>query len=226
MATSYQNLSQIKSLNGLVIKVAAAALLVAGLVIGTVSAAPNKNKTYSATVNGNKLQCFSGTNIYGGFCEIVNGKTVSIDTTEDGNMGSYGGVYIENSNLGGKLLSDVNKLSFSYEGTGASGGSPRFSIPIDEDNDGKYEAFAFADSTGCTDGTAEKGTVDVINDATCTVTYGEDTYENWAEFVVANPEYRIAKDAITFVIVDSADSKFSLSNVQLGKGPAKPAVKR
>jgi len=199
------------------------ALLTAAAIAGSVAA--SSTRSFSANVNGNKLQCFSGTGdnpeIYGGDCSF-DGNVAVIVTTDHGADGSYGGVFIQNSNLGGKLLADVNKLAFSYDGAGAAGGSPRLSIPIDNNNDGKWDAFAFVDTQGCNDGDVNKGTLDVINDATCTVSYNNTQYDNWAAFEQANPSLRIAKDAVTFVIVDQPGS-FKISNVQLGKGPAKPA---
>ncbi len=46
------------------------------------------------------------------------------------------------------------------------------------------------------------------------------SYENWAAFAAANPTYRIAKDRLTFIIVDARDT-FDITNVQLGKATAK-----
>lgn len=45
------------------------------------------------------------------------------------------------------------------------------------------------------------------------------SYENWAAFAAANPTYRIAKDRLTFIIVD-ARGTFDITNVQLGKATA------
>lgn len=47
-------------------------------------------------------------------------------------------------------------------------------------------------------------------------------YANWDAFASANPTYRIASDALTFVIVDQP-GLFEVTHVRLGKGPAKPA---
>jgi opacity protein-like surface antigen len=180
----------------------------------------------AAPTKGNKLQCFSGSTdfpgLYHGTCSFQGNAAVlnTVDNDADPNN-AYAGVYIENSNLGGKLLSDVNKLSFSYSGTGATGGSPRISIPIDENGDGTTEGYAFIDTLGCNDGDPNTGTLDAINDPTCAVTYDGVTYPNWAAFVAANPTYRVADDALPFVIIDQPGT-FTITNVQLGKGPAKP----
>ena len=178
-----------------------------------------------AATKGNKLQCFSGTTdddaLYNGTCTLI--QNGAILDTNDGDLdpnNNYAGVYIQNSNLGGKLLSDVGQLGFAYVGDEAVGGSPRLSIPIDEDGDGDTEAYAFIDTLGCNDGDAESGTLDAINDSTCTVAYGPAIYENWAAFVEANPTYRIADDAVTFVILDQP-GEFTITDVRLGRGPAK-----
>jgi hypothetical protein len=196
-------------------KLVLGASVLAALVLTTVSFAGNEN--------GNKLQCFDGTTDGGfnGTCELTAGGAV-LDTTDgdDNPNNAYAGVYIQNSNLDGKLIGDVNKLAFSYSGSGAAGGSPRISIPIDEDGDGTTEAYAFVDTQGCNDGSANSGTLDAINDATCIVAY-DSLYDNWAAFVAANPTYRVA-DALAFVIVDQPGD-FTISNVQLGKGPARAA---
>jgi hypothetical protein len=174
--------------------------------------------------NGNKLQCFDGTTDGGfnGVCTLTaDGATLNtIDGDADPNN-NYAGVYIQNSNLDDRLVSHVQNLSFTYDGSGAAGGSPRFSIPIDEDGDGTTEAYAFVDTLGCNDGSANSGTLDVIHDATCLVAYGATVYASWDAFASANPTYRIAGDALTFVIADQP-GLFDLSNVRLGKGPAKP----
>ena len=111
-------------------------------------------------------------------------------------------------------------MSFSYEGSDVAVGSPRLSIPIDTDGNASWDDFAFIDTIGCNDGSAETGTLDAINDPTCTVNFGSTAYPNWAAFVEANPTYRIADDALSFVIVDQPGD-FTITNVQLGKGPAK-----
>jgi hypothetical protein len=197
-------------------KLVLCASVLAALVVTTVSMAGN--------ANGNKLQCFQGMGDgFGSNGTCLLGEAGAVINTTDGDENpnnNYAGVYIQNSNLDGKLIGDVNKLAFSYSGSGAAGGSPRISIPIDEDGDGTTEAYAFIDTGGCNDGDANSGTLDAINDASCTVAYGS-LYENWAAFVAANPTYRIA-DALAFVIVDQP-GMFTISNVQLGRGPARAA---
>ncbi|MEO5575973.1 MAG: hypothetical protein ABIR67_11065 [Gaiellaceae bacterium] len=95
----------------------------------------------AASTNGNKLQCFQGTDDgFGGTCVLTeSGATIDTRDGDANPNNAYAGVYIANSNLDGKLLSEVNKLAFSYTGAGTAGGSPRISVPIDEDGDGTTE---------------------------------------------------------------------------------------
>jgi hypothetical protein len=177
----------------------------------------------AAPGSGNRLYCFSGSEDGGanGTCTLTADGAV-IDTTDgDTNPNNnYAGVYVGNSKLEGRLIGDVGKLSFSYSGGPVVGGSPRFSIPIDEGGDGTTEGYAFADASGCNDGGATNGgTVDVINDESCLASYGGVTYSNWAAFVAANPTYRIASDAVTFIIVDQPGD-FTITNVELRQKPA------
>jgi hypothetical protein len=173
----------------------------------------------NGATSGNKLQCFSGTTdggFYGGTCTLGNNGAV-INTTDGNPNGSYGGVYVQNTNVGGKALADVNKLSFSYSGAIATGGSPRFSIPIDDNGDGVTDGYLFADTGACNNGDAAVGTLDMINDPTCTMYYKAGVYANWAAFITTG--FKISGD-IPFVIVDQP-GVFSITNVQIGRGAAK-----
>lgn len=191
-------------------------------IAGMANAAPSEQ----STVSGNKLQCFSGTadGGYNGTCTLVDDGAILDNNDGDADpSNNYSGVYLDNSNLAGKKLSTVNKLAFDYEaadGTTASGGSPRLSIPIDEDGDGAWDGFAFVDTLGCNDGDPNEGTLDAINDDSCLIWYGVASYENWDDFAESNPGYRIASDTIAFVIADQP-GEWTITNVQLGKGPAK-----
>ena len=180
---------------------------------------------FAGSENGNKLQCFDGTTDGGfnGTCTLTSDGAV-LDTTDgDANPNNaYAGVYLQNTNLDGRRLSQVHNLGFSYDGTGAAGGSPRLSIPIDEDGDGTTDAYAFVDTLGCNDGSPNQGVLDATNDPTCLVAFGAVVYPNWDAFAAANPSYRIATDALSFLIVDQPGD-FTVADVRLGKGPAKPA---
>ncbi len=179
----------------------------------------------AAAPEGNKIQCFSGTQDtadnagygpYGGTCTQLSPNRAFLDTspcTEPN--GCYAGVYLPNQEINGKLIGDVEKLSFNYNGFGASGGSPRLSIPIDTDGDGDTEFFAFVDVLGCNDGSTTRGKLDVINDPTCTIQAGSETFPNYAAFVAAHPTYKIAMDNYAFVVQDQP-GEFTIWNVQIG----------
>lgn len=127
--------------------------------------------------------------------------------TKDGNTytivndaGEYAGVYVKPQrpvkNQRGSLLADAD-FSFSHSGD-TTGGSPRFSIPVDEDGNGTTEAYAFIDANGC--GNTGVVSTDASN---CVVYYGASAYANWDAFAAAQPAYRIS-EAIPFVIADQA----------------------
>ena len=170
----------------------------------------------------NPLLCFDGPSdgtIYGGDCTINPGGTSATLNTADGDPdGSYAGVYYASSNISGDLVGTVTGLSFTYSCTSTAatcvtGGSPRMSIPIDTNNNGTTESYAFIDAANCGK-TFPSGTVD----QTCPVFFGSTLYANWAAFATANPTYRIGNDdAIPFVIADQPFLGI-VSNVQLGQG--------
>lgn len=169
----------------------------------------------------NPLLCFDGPSeetIYGGDCTINPGGTSATLNTADGDPdGSYAGVYYASSNLSGDLVGTVTGLSFAYSCTSSAttcvtGGSPRMSIPIDTNDNGTTESYAFIDAANCGK-TFPSGTVD----QTCPVFFGSTLYTNWAAFALANPTYRIATDAVAFVIADQP-FRGIISNVQLGQG--------
>jgi hypothetical protein len=86
------------------------------------------------------------------------------------------------------------------------------SIPIDTDGNGSWNSFAFIDAANCGQAGATTGTVDL----TCPVFFGSTLYANWAAFASTNPTYRIATDAVAFVIADQP-FRGTVSNVQLGQ---------
>ena len=170
----------------------------------------------------NPLLCFSGTTdgtTYGGVCTInAGGTSATLNTTDGDPDGSYAGVYYASSNISGDLIGTVAGLSFTYSCTATTncvtGGSPRMSIPIDTNNNGTTESYAFIDANNCGLTAAQTGTVTQA----CPVFFGGTLYANWAAFVVANPTYRIGNDdALPFVIADQP-FRGVISNVQLGQG--------
>jgi len=170
--------------------------------------------------NGNKLQCFSGTTdggIYGGTCTVTKTGVATLDNTDGNTNGDYSGVYLQNSNLDGKKLNTVNQLAFDYTGT-PTNGSPRISLPLDTNGDGATDVYAFISAYWCNDGA---GHVDAINDPTCMIFVGSQItgYANWKAFLAAYPTATVGADALPFIIADDVGS-WTVSNVQLGKGPA------
>ena len=178
----------------------------------------------SPAAAANPLLCFDGPSeltIYGGDCTLnSSGTGATLDNTGGDPDGSYSGVYFASSSASGKLLADVSDLSFSYTGT-ATAGSPRISLPIDTDNDGTWEFYAFIGAIYCNDGA---GHVDVMHDATCTIFYEGNTTgdANWAAFVVAHPTWRVSSD-VPFIVADDA-GLWTVSNVHLGATDIKTAT--
>lgn len=195
-----------KKLSYITLAALAAVLFTAGTASAATSTAPGQNK----------LLCFDGTTDggFGGTCTLKgNGAKgpATLDNTDGNANGSYSGVFVENSNLNGSLLKDAKQLSFSYTGT-ATAGSPRFSLAIDTDGDADTDMFAFVSAFHCSDGA---GLVDAINDPTCTVFVGSESFPNWAALVAAHPTWRFADD-FSFVIADDA-GLWTVSGVKLGK---------
>jgi len=132
-----------------------------------------------------KLRCFTGG---GGKCSVTaTGAKLTVG------VGGWAGVYYKNTAVGGLAIGNVQQMSFTYTGGPLAGGSPRFSIPIDETVDATTApAYAFI-SNGCVP--------PVVDALVCDVNYKNQTHTGWAAFAAANPGYRMSHD-IPFVIVD------------------------
>ena len=167
---------------------------------------------------GDKILCFDGTTDGGfnGVCKLTaRGADLNTFDGDDNPNNNYAGVFPKKNRLAGVKLSKVKELSFSYAGGPPTGGSPRFSIAIDADGDGTLDAFAFVDVNGCNDGDGFVGTLDVIHDQTCTISYATETHSNWAAFAAAHPTARIARDQVTFAI-DDQPGHYLLFKVRFG----------
>jgi hypothetical protein len=170
----------------------------------------------------NKLLCFDGTSdggIYAGTCTLLSkgAKGTAVLDNDGGDVdGEYSGVYVLYSNVYGMSLFAITQLSFQYTGT-ATAGSPRYSIPIDTNNDGLTDFWAFISAYYCNNGA---GLVDAINDATCTIYVSNDplvSYANWAAFVAAYPGAEVAlTDNYIFIVADDA-GYWTVNNVKFGK---------
>ena len=193
----------------------------ANLDVGTLATSP----MHDPKVVGSKLQCFSGTTDggpFGGTCRrtpLANRDLAELFTLDGDPDGSYAGVWAVPVNIRGKRLGDVQELRFSYAGGPPTGGSPRWSVAIDENANGRHdhdpfdpnsEQYAFADVNACNDGDGFVGTEDAEDDGTCQWFYKAESFANWDAFAGAHPTYRIARlfaDGSTgfvpaFVIID------------------------
>lgn len=174
----------------------------------------------AGNANGNKVQCFSGTTDgapYGGTCTLASDGSAVLTNHVLGL--DYAGLYLQNTNLDGKLLANVNQLGFAYSGTPGAG-APRISLPVDTNGNGSTELWLYVAAFYCNDGA---GAVDALADATCTLWLSDGTsYANWAALVAAHPAWRVADDNLSFVIADEPGS-WTVSNVRLGRGPARGA---
>jgi hypothetical protein len=178
--------------------------------------------TAAAANASSQLLCFDGTTdtangdtggaVYGGVCtRTSNGAT--LNNLVQGKDGAYSGVYYQTSSLNGQTLGQVTQLSFNYTGV-ATAGSPRISLPIDVTGDGTTDLYAFIGAYYCNNGA---GLVDAINDSTCQIFVGAESFANWAALVAAHPTWHVG--AIPFVIADDA-GLWTVSNVHLGEASA------
>ena len=163
----------------------------------------------AGSANGNHLSCFDG---FGGTCTLTEGGAVLDNAT-----GGFSGTYLQNSNLDGKRLGDVNRLAYRYAGDAPGAGAPRISLPIDTGS-GTTAFYAFVASFYCNDGA---GLTDALNDPSCTIFAGSESFANWAALLAAHPDWRVGPD-LPFVIADETGT-WTVSDVQLGKGSAKGA---
>jgi hypothetical protein len=144
-----------------------------------------------------KLTCFSD----GSATCTTSGTSATLGV----GTAQYAGVYYKNTAVGNTPIGDVAALSFAYTGGPLAGGSPRFSIPIDESAGATTApAYAFI-SNGCA-----AGTVDAF---VCQVDYKGVTYNGWEAFAAAlgNQNFVLSND-IPFVIVDQPGN-FVISKV-------------
>ena len=195
----------------LTVGLAAATLITSACSESLPTATADLEPSYAASSapGQNKLRCFSGTTDggpYGGKCRLINGGRggVLLDNTDGDPDGSYSGAYILNNGLSGQALSNVTDLSFEYTGV-AGAGAPRISLPISEGG------YAFLAAYYCNDGS---GLADFINDPTCTIWYGANSYDNWAAFVAAHSTASVGS-ALPFIIADEVGS-WTISDVNFG----------
>jgi hypothetical protein len=142
-----------------------------------------------------KLTCFSD----GSATCTTSGTSATLAVA----AGQYAGVYYKNTAVGNTPIGEVAAMSFAYTGAPLAGGSPRFSIPIDEVAGAtSAPAYAFI-SNGCP--------ADQVDAFQCEVNYKASTYANWTAFAAANAAFVLSND-VPFVIVDQ-QGNFVISKV-------------
>ncbi len=173
----------------------------------------------------NKLQCFDGTTDggFGGTCTLNSSGAkgpATLDLSSSNPNGDYAGVYTLDSTMYGALLTSLTQLSYHYTGTIApQPGDLSYNIPIDTNADGSTEFYAFVDAFYCP---GVDGVVDIINDPACGIWEGGVTFRaNWAAFLDANPDAKVATDNYVFVIAERTPSEpsatWTVNNVKFGK---------
>ena len=146
--------------------------------------------------------------------------------TSDGTTATFStgaGVYLTAYNgksFYSKLTSQVTTLQNNVGGS-PLGIDPRWSIPIDSQNDGDTDVWAFVSFQDCNNGA---GLVDVIHDSTCTIYRSviggaTESFANWAAMVAAYPNDRISYADYAFIIADGsgAAGTWTVTNVKVGK---------
>jgi len=173
----------------------------------------------------NKLQCFDGTTDggFGGICTLNSSGAkgpATLDLSSSNPNGDYAGVYTLESNMYGALLTGLTQLSYHYTGTVApQPGNLSYNIPIDTNDDGVTDFYAFVDAFYCP---GVDGVVDIIHDPACGIYEGGVTFRaNWADFLAANPDAEVATDNYVFVIAERTPSEpsatWTVNNVKFGK---------
>lgn len=161
----------------------------------------------TATAPGlHKLTCFDGTTDggFGGTCLLnSNGASGSatLILTSTNPSGDYAGAYVANTHLDGQMLSSVTMLGYRY--TGIKTPTPTelsLNLPIDTNDDGVRDFYAFIDAAYCGGAT---GYVNIVHDANCGIYAGSTVfYANWAEFVAAYPGAKVTRGELPFIIAE------------------------
>jgi hypothetical protein len=123
----------------------------------------------------------------------VQGNTAALLTVP---TGGWAGVYMKSDPTRGQALEDVD---FTFKWTGAmSGGSPRWSVAVDENADGDTDGYAFIDA-------ANAGGVSPVTTTSAFVPlwYKDVRYDNWDAFYTANGGFQTSMDP-SFIIADAA----------------------
>jgi hypothetical protein len=168
--------------------------------------------TASATIAAPSLEKFGTGEV------TISGGTVTITNTivNDPVWGvgpSYGGVYLKSRSLSSKLA-DV-EVSFRTTGD-ETGGSPRFSIPIDDRDSATSDTYAFIDAPNCATDivSTERADCPVFLNSYFAPSVGS-YYPNWDAFVAANPTFRVQPGGIPFITADGAVGTYVVTDIVL-----------
>jgi hypothetical protein len=174
-----------------------AVLAFGGLAASSASAAP--------APQSNSVTCFdANSDGYGGGACTRQGNKFTLSNTT-----GYSGVYVQNQSLAGTVAKTLT-LSFAYSGA-TSGGSPRFSIPIDTDgNLNTVEGYLYAD-TACD---ANHDGVINLAEPGCIVADSFGYYGPLSAYPSTN---KVAND-YTFIIADEPGT-VTVSQVDLARTP-------
>lgn len=190
------------------------------------------DKRFASAIAITVALCFVGAATAGGkLFPIGNAVMTSKNSAHIVNdSGEYGGVY--RNAISKKLLRKLIHLTFTVPNTSdVQGGAPRFSIPVNTDNDpNTTEGYAFLDAAGCgaTVGVAASRSSDpsiVVATArsNCHVNFQGVDYANWNAFVGksggAHPTYTLAKqdtgeNTMPFIIAD-VPGDYTITDIRL-----------
>jgi uncharacterized repeat protein (TIGR01451 family) len=178
---------------------------------------PNLTNNFATATTdvANPLLCFAGGD---GICTLTQSGAHL-----DNSAGPFSGVYYQVSKFTGKHLAEVTNLSFNYVGSPVGGGTPRITVPIDDDKDavldGVTNSYAFISAEHCT-------TPGLVSLSSCRIFYGSDAsafpgYANWTDFAAAHPTWTVAitgdgDPTVPYVVADTT-STWDVSNVHLGE---------
>jgi hypothetical protein len=202
-----------------------AAVATAAPPVTSVAAAPFDAPPLTAP-GKNKLKCFDGPSEgepQGGSCTMVGRGAMGpaiLDVSSTDPDGDSAGVYYQEGSIYGATLDSIRQLGFHYIANDDEilPGNLSLNIPIDEDGDGSYEAYAFIDVYYCP---GTDGVVDAINDEECVIYYNGLPYENWDALVEAFPDALVATDAFAFVVAERTPTdnaaSYRVNAVKIGK---------
>jgi|GEM_PF-5721004 len=155
------------------------------------------------------------------FAEL--GATATVTGANSGTLsvpaGGDAGFYFNNGrNLIGTPLANLGPISFDFSGTGATGGSPRFSIPYSVGGGPtQYAVSSASNCPGIVTGAVGNTTFSsgTVSSPPCTVYDGNGLpYPSFAALAAANPGAVVS--GLPFIVVDEPGN-FTITNIHLGQ---------